>query len=152
MTQSPNDQNNMHKILKMLVRSYRYMTIYTDPLGGSWVGLKELLKRLLDSASFKMSIWKFLCHYEDFTDKAFVGTTVKSAFEKAHVDKASHLLPLNDMNTSRQRAAAIDDSLLLHHEGVKISKEAKKRKATEVGNESSTIRNPRVLPVKNVTC
>ena len=83
MTQSPNDQGNMHKILKMLVRSYRYMTIYTDPLGGSWVGLKELLKRLLDSASFKMSIWKFMCHYEDFTDKAFVGTTVKSAFEKA---------------------------------------------------------------------
>ena len=52
------------------------------------------------------------------------------------------------MNTSRQRAAAIDDSLLLHHEAVKISKEAKKRKATDVGNESSTIRNPRVLPVK----
>ena len=55
-----------------------------DPIGKPYEQLKEYLERYLDPSSFK-TIWKFCCKSEEFVDRAFTISNVKSSFKSAGI-------------------------------------------------------------------
>ena len=85
MTQSPNDLGASHTIMHEQFSSphFRYADSI-DPIGKPYEQLKEYLERYLDPSSFK-TIWKFCCKSEEFVDRAFTISNVKSSFKSAGI-------------------------------------------------------------------
>jgi hypothetical protein len=85
MTESPNDLGAPHMIMHEQFSSphFRYGDAI-DPIGKPYEQLKEFLARYLDPSSFK-TIWKFCCKSEEFVDRAFTISNVKSSFKSAGI-------------------------------------------------------------------
>lgn len=89
LSESPNDLGWMHSILHKCFKKYKFKYgPFDDPPGKVWADMKRFLKNHLDGASF-LTVWRCFCHAEEFLDKAFTKSNLRSAF------RASGIAPLD---------------------------------------------------------
>lgn len=80
LSESPNDLGWMHSILHRCFKKYKFKYgSYDDPSGKVWADMKSFLQKHLNSTSFN-TVWRCFCHAEEFLDKAFTKSNIRSAF------------------------------------------------------------------------
>lgn len=86
MSQSPNDVGKMHNILKQQFKSptFKYSVESPDPLSPVWEELRVYLLKHLEGASYK-TYWQCLKHTQEFINRAFTISTIKSAYRKSGI-------------------------------------------------------------------